>query len=97
MDGIDMRMNFSGADMRCIECNRYLPDRCTCNGISIEEQRIVMGMSHGECYTEIQDEWVPEEELNSEDFETKYSRLTLAEIRAEVIRHRNSNPTKITK
>ena len=32
--------SFSGADMRCPQCNRYLPDRCTCNGPSLEEQRL---------------------------------------------------------
>lgn len=32
--------NWSGANMRCEECNKYLPDRCTCNGPSLEEQRI---------------------------------------------------------
>lgn len=32
-------MNWSGADMRCPRCNQYLPDRCTCNGPSIEEQQ----------------------------------------------------------
>lgn len=30
---------WSGADMRCPKCNQYLPDRCTCNGPSIEERR----------------------------------------------------------
>jgi hypothetical protein len=24
---------------RCPKCNKYLPDRCTCNGPSIEERR----------------------------------------------------------
>ena len=32
--------NWSGADMRCPKCNKYLPDRCTCNGPSIEERRM---------------------------------------------------------
>jgi len=32
-------MNWSGADMRCKKCNKYLPDRCTCNGPSIEQRR----------------------------------------------------------
>lgn len=31
---------WSGADMRCPKCNKYLPDRCTCNGPSIEERRL---------------------------------------------------------
>ena len=37
MDGDGM--NWSGADMRCKKCNKYLPDRCTCNGPSIEQRR----------------------------------------------------------
>ena len=32
-------MNWSGANMRCKTCNQYLPDRCTCNGPSIEQKR----------------------------------------------------------
>jgi hypothetical protein len=32
-------MTWSGANMRCPKCNKYLPDRCTCNGPSIEERR----------------------------------------------------------
>ena len=34
-----MIKKWSGADMRCQKCNKYLPDRCTCNGPSIESQR----------------------------------------------------------
>lgn len=30
---------WSGANMRCTKCNKYLPDRCTCNGPSIEQRR----------------------------------------------------------
>jgi bacterioferritin-associated ferredoxin len=41
MDGISMSniQRFSGADMRCGKCNKYVPDRCTCNGLSIEQMR----------------------------------------------------------
>ena len=34
-----MSKKWSGADMRCEVCNKYLPDRCTCNGPSIEQRR----------------------------------------------------------
>lgn len=34
-----MNMKWSGANMRCEKCNKYLPDRCTCNGPSIEQRR----------------------------------------------------------
>lgn len=85
-----MTTKWSGANMRCGSCNKYMPDRCTCNGISLEEQRQVLAMSHMECAVELQDEWIPEEELNSEDFEAKYCRYTLDDIRAEVIRYRSA-------
>lgn len=33
-------MSWSGAEMRCPKCNKYMPDRCICNGPSIEEKRM---------------------------------------------------------
>lgn len=35
-----MTKKWSGANMRCDKCNKYLPDRCTCAGKSIEQKRI---------------------------------------------------------
>ncbi|WP_407304053.1 hypothetical protein [Acinetobacter sp.] len=32
--------NWNGSNMRCTKCNHYLPDRCICDGPSIEQQRI---------------------------------------------------------
>jgi hypothetical protein len=37
--------------MRCPECNKYLPDRCTCNGPSIEEQRNAEAMKNSDATT----------------------------------------------
>lgn len=38
-------------------------------------------MTHLECYIELQDEWVSEDECNSVDFEIEYGRMTLMQIR----------------
>lgn len=137
--------NWSGADMRCEKCNRYLPDRCICEGLSQEQRSIlqeqvssvlddtvehghseiyewtaldivvsllmddedlaqhpvdtlipfaevwlVMQMSHRECYRELQDKWVTEDDLNSEDFEAKYMHFSVNDMRKELIKYRNA-------
>jgi hypothetical protein len=92
MDGVGM--SWSGAEMRCKQCNKYLPDRCTCNGLSVEELRQVNTMDHLECYVELQDFHIPEDELNSVEFDAKYCRYNIDEMRAEVIRFRTLNQQK---
>lgn len=80
--------------MRCGKCNKYLPDRCTCAGISVEELRQVNAMDHMDCWQELQDVHIPESELNSVDFDAKYCRYSVDEMRAEVIRYRSTKPTQ---
>lgn len=48
-------------------------------------------MSHFECYTELQDEWISEHELNSVDFEAKYSHYSLNQIHDELIKYRTQD------
>ena len=83
-------MNWSGADMRCKKCNKYLPDRCVCNGLSIEEVRQINGMDRADCWQELQDVHIPEDDLNSVDFDAKYSRYTIDDLRVEVIKFRTA-------
>jgi hypothetical protein len=51
-------------------------------------RKLVATMTHLECYVELQDEWIPEDECNSVDFEIVYGRMTLEEIRSELHRRR---------
>ena len=51
--------------------------------------RPVSTMTHHECYIELQDEWISEDECNSVDFEIIYGRMTLQQIQAELRRRRN--------
>ena len=52
------------------------------------KRKAIDAMTHLECYIELQDEWIPEDECNSVDFEIVYGRMTLEQIRAELTRRR---------
>jgi hypothetical protein len=44
-----------GATLRCKVCNQYAPDRCTCNGLSLEQQRFLD--AHEELHRRVLKAW----------------------------------------